>query len=245
MKKSYYICDCGKEFTNPQSFNGHKRHCVIHLGKDRYEELKTKDIDALSLATKKFIDTIPSRYTYITKTCLFCKKEFVCVPSDKRKYCSRKCANKVIGFNKRKPRAPKKSRIIYQGPELPEIEKESLKPGWQSRCRWSYAEKFWAKVFENNNIEYLREFNIKCEHPGAVYKLDFLIDNLYDIEIDSKLHDSTYSIEKDKRRTQYLESLGYKVYRIRWINPNSEHNKILVNNQIQELFDYLGKKRVY
>lgn len=26
-----YKCECGKEFTNSQSFNGHKSHCKIHL----------------------------------------------------------------------------------------------------------------------------------------------------------------------------------------------------------------------
>ena len=25
-----YICKCGKEFNNPQSFNGHKGHCKEH-----------------------------------------------------------------------------------------------------------------------------------------------------------------------------------------------------------------------
>lgn len=25
-----YICECGKEFDNPQKFNGHKCHCLIH-----------------------------------------------------------------------------------------------------------------------------------------------------------------------------------------------------------------------
>lgn len=29
MKMGYYKCECGKEFTNPQSFNGHKCHCEI------------------------------------------------------------------------------------------------------------------------------------------------------------------------------------------------------------------------
>ena len=26
-----YVCECGKEYTNPQSFNGHKSSCKIHL----------------------------------------------------------------------------------------------------------------------------------------------------------------------------------------------------------------------
>lgn len=26
-----YRCECGREFTKPNSFNGHKSHCVTHL----------------------------------------------------------------------------------------------------------------------------------------------------------------------------------------------------------------------
>ena len=25
-----FVCECGKTFTNPQSFNGHKSHCKVH-----------------------------------------------------------------------------------------------------------------------------------------------------------------------------------------------------------------------
>lgn len=28
---SYYKCECGKDFTDPQKFNGHKGHCKVHL----------------------------------------------------------------------------------------------------------------------------------------------------------------------------------------------------------------------
>lgn len=28
-----YICECGKSYTYSQAFNGHKRHCKIHLQK--------------------------------------------------------------------------------------------------------------------------------------------------------------------------------------------------------------------
>lgn len=31
MVENYYRCECGKEFNNPQSFNGHKSHCIIHM----------------------------------------------------------------------------------------------------------------------------------------------------------------------------------------------------------------------
>lgn len=31
MAKGYYRCECGKEFDNPQKFNGHKNGCEIHF----------------------------------------------------------------------------------------------------------------------------------------------------------------------------------------------------------------------
>ena len=26
-----YVCECGKIFTNSQSFNGHKSNCKVHI----------------------------------------------------------------------------------------------------------------------------------------------------------------------------------------------------------------------
>lgn len=31
-----YICECGKTFDKPNNFNGHKSHCKIHLGEEKY-----------------------------------------------------------------------------------------------------------------------------------------------------------------------------------------------------------------
>lgn len=31
MAKGYYRCECGKEFDNPQKFNGHKQGCRVHI----------------------------------------------------------------------------------------------------------------------------------------------------------------------------------------------------------------------
>ena len=35
-----YKCKCGKEFNNSQAFNGHKGHCKIHLGEEKYKLYK-------------------------------------------------------------------------------------------------------------------------------------------------------------------------------------------------------------
>ena len=46
--------------------------------------------------------------------------------------------------------------------------------------------------------------------------------------------------EKDHRRDEYLKSLGYIIYRIKWVNPYNDKNKKIVNQQIEDLFKFLN-----
>lgn len=48
-----YKCECGKEFDNPQSFNGHKSHCEIHLNSAGKADIKERLKQSLKLAGKK------------------------------------------------------------------------------------------------------------------------------------------------------------------------------------------------
>jgi very-short-patch-repair endonuclease len=74
----------------------------------------------------------------------------------------------------------------------------------------SYAEKYWTDVLTNNEIAYEPEFQV------GLYSLDFKI-GMIDLEIDGEQHYvDPRIVESDKRRTEYLESLGYTVLRIRW-----------------------------
>lgn len=41
IKTGYYKCECGKEFSNSQSYYGHLGHCKVHLG-DRYDSVYNK-----------------------------------------------------------------------------------------------------------------------------------------------------------------------------------------------------------
>ena len=47
-----YTCECGREFTNSQSFNGHKGHCKIHLGEERYNKNHSLVLDKQSMMAK-------------------------------------------------------------------------------------------------------------------------------------------------------------------------------------------------
>ena len=42
-----YVCVCGKEFDNPQAFNGHKSHCKVH------QQLKHGSLNYLQDSNKK------------------------------------------------------------------------------------------------------------------------------------------------------------------------------------------------
>lgn len=98
--KGYYQCECGKEFTNPQSFNGHKSHCKIHLEKtekleqrlqQRKEQCnKANDVLRKNWDTKK--QQALQKWISEQHTCEKCGK----VMTEKfgsGRFCSRSCAN--------------------------------------------------------------------------------------------------------------------------------------------------------
>lgn len=74
----------------------------------------------------------------------------------------------------------------------------------------SYPERYFREILENNNIKFEQEYR------ESYYSLDFKI-GMIDLEIDGEQHylDSKI-INSDKRRSSYLESLGYTIIRVRW-----------------------------
>ena len=74
---------------------------------------------------------------------------------------------------------------------------------------------YFENLYQNNKVLYDHDFKIKCEKGRhGVYRLDFKIGKI-DLEIDGSVHLKADIIEKDKRRTKYLQELGYEVYRIK------------------------------
>ena len=105
--RGYYKCECGKEFDNPQKFNGHKRHCVIHLEnthklekmKKSEEFLKLQSYKALkekSLENKKIKEELKLKelIKWISEkhTCEKCGK-IMTEKFGSGRFCSRNCAN--------------------------------------------------------------------------------------------------------------------------------------------------------
>ena len=94
-----YICECGKEFETPNSFNGHKAHCKIHLGLTKYEENKKQ----MALKSKKGakIKHEKAELKKLEELTKWVSEQHICEKCGKimtskfgsGRFCSRACAN--------------------------------------------------------------------------------------------------------------------------------------------------------
>ena len=286
-----YVCECGREFTNSQSFNGHKGGCRVHLGEERYQKRLqyskmglVKGVQSQKEAAQKKHCDDNAVWVSEQHKCEHCRT-IMTVKYGTGRFCCQGCANshsKSIDerqkvsktlLTKYNPnltpdeiellslqhieRNDKRKRNIstansseqeqYMDKILPSVqdEQKSREKGWQNRkIKNSYPEQFWMRVFDNNGIQYEREHYVKNENSTGSYKLDFLIDDVYDIEIDGSQHKQNDIFQKDIRRDVYLKSLGYKVYRIPWVPPVTLEKKKVVYNQIVKLFEYMEKQLI-
>ena len=233
-----HTCEkCGKVMTEKfASGRFCSRSCAN--GRSHSEETITKISDKLN-SNKSDL-----RSNYIPIVCKSCEEELP-YKFRKRKICPY-CYNYVDGKQRKFDLALVKSKnsnalIPELKNELPTIEKEHLSKGYFPRNRMSYAEQFWKKVLDNNHVEYKHDYKVLNRSKTAVYRLDFLIGDV-DLEIDGEEHESC--LYKDIVRTIYLEEQGYKCYRIKWVNPVNDLNKMIVNNQIEDLFNFLNLPRI-
>ena len=115
---------------------------------------------------------------------------------------------------------------------------EGRNSGWKTRKGVeSSAEKFWRGVLDDNGILYQQECKVNKPGPGC-YFLDFLLDGNVDLEIDGHQHYYEESrILSDKVRDEYLGSIGFIVYRIKFVNPE---NSLRVQEDIDRFLAWYG-----
>lgn len=96
-----FKCECGKEFTNPQSFNGHKSNCRVHLEAKgiKYEEWLLMKRNQRKLAGKTNSKNAESRKSKVISQwiaeehkCEHCGK-IMTEKFGSGRFCSRTCAN--------------------------------------------------------------------------------------------------------------------------------------------------------
>lgn len=106
--------------------------------------------------------------------------------------------------------------------------------GWAvNRNRSSYAEEYFERYFDSLGIKYRREVKIDR------FFVDFLFENNIVLEVDGKQHDEIVHRAKDESRDKILAQLGYRVYRIKWKNINSEVGRTFVHEQTKQFMSYL------
>jgi len=95
----------------------------------------------------------------------------------------------------------------------------------------SYPEKYFREILEKEKVNFIQE------KQESVYSLDFVIGTI-DLEIDGEQHyvDSRI-VESDKRRTIYLENMGYTTIRVRW----AEYQKLNRMEREQFIKNLLGR----
>lgn len=114
MAKGYYKCECGKEFDNPQKFNGHKSHCLVHnelngktdylLETDRARHSKTSE--TLKKAFEEKRESVKISWVSEQHTCEKCGK-IMTEKFGSGRFCSRVCANSRVHSNETKEKISK------------------------------------------------------------------------------------------------------------------------------------------
>jgi hypothetical protein len=154
----------------------------------------------------------------------------------KNKYCSNLCSLK----NKKQSQETK-DKISSK---IKERIKNGTHKGWMSRKLISYPERFFIEVFNNKNILFKFNFPINKRNDlnlddSSNYFLDFYFeDKKIDLEIDGNQHERRK--EHDKLRDENLSKIGIYVYRIKWLNINSEKGKLYIKKEINDFLIFMN-----
>ena len=115
--------------------------------------------------------------------------------------------------------------------------KENIKRARYLRKNLTPQEKKLWQIFRNHNFY---NFEIRRQYPIGHYIVDFVCrSKKIIIEIDGGQHNQPNDIEYDKKRTKFLNSLGFKV--IRFWNNDIDKNIAGVYKILQREFEVLEK----
>lgn len=199
-----------------------------NTGRVRTEESKNKVKDvyyskpehAEHLRIKIMCPEIKIRTT-APRVCKICNSEYY---NATLRYCSPACSKQAVSMFRSDPEYRKavsdRQKKLYA---------EGKIKGWSTRSKLkpSYPEQYFINLFNNENIEYEREVKKGRFFCDFVWEDKKLI-----LEVDGKQHTYPDHIERDKRKDTYLQSIGYTVVRIQWVNPTTDVNKEKLYEQI-------------
>jgi very-short-patch-repair endonuclease len=215
-----YNCEfCNRELKSKNGLKNHANQCLENPNKIK----RTFKLDKNKISI-----------------CRFCGKECKGSSNSHATYCD---SNPNKNENIEKLKGKRKNKMSYIGRENisnamkkfyeNNIDRHPYKL-YNSR-KESYPEKIFRECLEKNNIKgWVQEMQF------SKYRADFcFVEYKLIVEIDGRFHDLQKVIEKDIIRTEYLNSLGYRVIRFKAGRINTETYQCL--NEVLEL---LGEKQI-
>lgn len=254
-----YKCECGKIFTSPNSFNGHKSGCKEHhiakygnldFYSERYKKSVAKSTDALrnrfdSLANEKLQLWVSEQHT-----CEKCGK----IMTEKYgcgRFCSRACANSHDRTEESKKKTSEKLKVSYVLPsrsankeenEIKYLQNPKLCPICNNII--PYSKRFYHtcgnSVCVSTQISNKTSENPNCggcrPHSGwgksGVYK-GYYCDSTY--ELVYIIYNLDHNIKFERNKKYYLYEYQGKTYKY---YPDF----LLENNTLVEIKGYMDNK---
>lgn len=249
-----YKCECGKEFTNSQAFNGHKSHCKIHLGETKYLENLNKFKNSFNLGpngrlkkSKLIKEEELNKWISEKHVCEHCGK----VMTEKfgsGRFCSRACANSRVLSEETKEKIGNKLKIqkrkkycVICGSELG----SKNKSGYCADCSRKLP-KTEATKEKLSNIAKERGFGgFNFHKPNILYN-GIKLDSSYELIVAEDLDKNSIKWERCGRFPYHINGeLHYYTpdfylpeYDI-YLDPK---NDFLIHNK--DLFGYNGEEKI-
>lgn len=242
MQEKFYKCECGKEFTKPNSFNGHKSHCKIHLQHTgNWDKIQTQNIlrytkvsETLKQYNKINKDIKISQWLSENHTCEKCGK----VMTEKfgsGRFCSRTCANSRNMSNETKNKIKKSFSKLIRPKKLVQALKcvvcESLfyTSNFRKTCSDECFHKLLSITSKNNVIKNGGNLNpnpnkncktgtYKGFHYDSSWELAFIIYNL----------ENGINIERNRHGFAYIYDNKTHLY----------YPDFIINNEYYEIKNY-------
>lgn len=232
-----YKCICGKEFEKVQALHGHQSHCKINLGEERLSQKKSLDeykIQKMVEGTKKRCASIKQSKIELwiseKHTCEKCGKVMTEKYASGR-FCSKSCSKSFSALSNNDQRKSNLSKSLVKA-----IEEGRHRPTFTS-SHGNYIERYWSFILSNTyNLNVEKQHRVSKEifdNNNHFYYLDILVEGFIDLEIDGPYHD----VKRDAIRDAYLMKNGYIVYRVDYINPRKEKDKVL--KQIEDFVNWI------
>lgn len=226
--EGHYKCECGKEFTNSQKFNGHKTQCKEHLiAVGKYENRKslqklfTTELAIKGSKTKDFNWKKKQEITLKTwisekHTCEKCGK-IMTEKYGSGRFCSRACANSHTRTEESKEKTSKSLALKYTDPNYtsPEFQynfKTGVYKGYF--CRSSYELIFLVYCdLKKIKWEPVKE-SFKYWHPKKECYKHYIPDVFlpdFDTYVEIKGHHQYYDEDEIIAKLHEVQVVGYRV----------------------------------